>query len=235
MVIGLVSGLVGGVLLGALAFSLIGGGKTKGIKAGVPSIAFAIREAKTLDDNTIAKIEDMGITLSDFSNAYESVQKTLPPQQLAAYKQQEGAFKAQVLENLINQNTVVAQALKEGFLNNPTNMDAMQNALNVALFQLYMANNAPTNEKAFVPSNPEIDQAYQQYGAQMRAQGMSAQQSREYIIMQLSQQKQQVWLANFVTKIREGYRVERNTPLIEKQGISTNPLDAINPPAAPAP
>ena len=223
MIIGLVCGLVVGVLTGVLVSTLM---KPKSPIAGdITSVPFALNQAKDLDDTLLAKVENIGIQVADFSNAYEAIQRTLPPQQVALYKQQEGAFKAEVFETMINQYVTVAQALKEGFLDDPENMRAMQNAMNGALQQLYVSKNLPTNANAFAPSTPEIDQAYRQYGAQMRAQGMSAQQSRDYIIAQLSQQKQQIWMANFMRKIREGYRVERNNSVIEAQGISTNPLD----------
>ncbi|MGL5254844.1 MAG: hypothetical protein ACRC9L_07630 [Brevinema sp.] len=223
MIVGLTCGLIGGVLIGVLIAVLM---KPKSMMAGdITAIPFALDYVEDLDDTLLAKVENVGIPLSDFSNAYEAIQRTLPPQQLALYKQQEGAFKAEVFETMINQYVTVAQALKEGFLEDPENMRSMQGAMNAALQQLYVSKNIPTNSNAFAPSTPEIDQAYRQYGAQMRAQGMTAQQSREYIVNQLSQQKQQIWMANFMRKLREGYRVERNTPVIEAQGISTNPLD----------
>ncbi|MGL5721651.1 MAG: hypothetical protein ACRCY4_04550 [Brevinema sp.] len=226
MVVGLTCGVIVGLLVGVLATVLM---KPKSAIAGsdITAIPFALDQAEELNDTILAKVENIAIPISDFSNAYEAVQRTLPPQQLAVYKQQEGAFKAEVLETMINQYVTVAQALKEGFLDDPENMRAMQGAMNAALQQLYVSKNIPTNANAFAPSTPEIDQAYRQYGTQMRAQGMSAQQSRDYIVTQISQQKQQVWMAGFMRKIREGYRVERNTAVIEAQGISTNPLDLI--------
>lgn len=210
-----VSAGIGGFILGALLLFFI---YSPG-KSAKSTISLDLPSIKELNDKYLARVEQYGISYDEFTNSLELVQKTLPPAQLAQLKANESAFKAEILETLINQYVVVATAIEEGFLENEENYKQFQNALYQALSQLYISKNLPADKNAFAPSNPEIDQAYQQFGSELRARGFNAQQSREFIINQLSQQKQQRWMVDFISKIKEGFRIERNNKLIEKEGI----------------
>ncbi len=215
----LIIGVAIGLVVGACAMAFIS--PKKSVASG---IVVALPEISNLNDDYLVKVENFGISVEDFTNAYEVVKRNMPPQQRDAILANEGAAKAEILETMINQYAIVATAMEEGFLENPANMQLFRNAAYQALFNLYLSQNIPTDGNAFAASQPEIDQVYAQYGAQFRANGMNAQQIQEYIVAQISQQKQQRWMMEFVTKIKESYRVERNASAIEKQQISTSGL-----------
>ncbi len=192
--------------------------------SGGSEISLSIPEVSSLTDDYLVKVENYGISVEDFTNAYDVVIKNMPPQQREAVFANESAAKAEILETMINQYAIVATAIEEGFLEDPANMQLFRNAAYQALFNLYISQNVPSDSNVFAASQPEIDQIYAQYGAQFRANGMNAQQIQEYIVSQISQQKQQRWMMEFVTKIKEGYRVERNSKVIEELHISTTGL-----------
>lgn len=217
-------GLVVGALTSFLIFTV-----NQQSSGGVDTISLALPEIKELDSNHLAKIEQFGISLEDFTNAYDQVLKNLPPEQLANIQANEPGAKAEILETMINQFTVVATALEEGFLEDEENLRLFRNAAQQALFQLYVAKNMPEDPNQFSASQPEIDQAYTQYGAEFRARGMNAQQSKDFIVNQISQQKRQRWMIDFISKIKEGFRIERNDVLLKEQNISAVGL----PPVAP--
>ncbi len=215
LIIGLSIGLVIGIAVTGI-FSLV---KNSG---GSSQISLALPEISNLNDKYLAKIENYGISVEDFTNAYEVVKKNMPPQQQEAIYANEPAAKAEILETMINQYAIVATAIEEGFLEDSYNLQLFRNAAYQALFNLYLSQNMPSDNATFAASQPEIDQVFAQHGAQFRASGMNAQQIQEYITAQIVQQKQQRWMMEFVTKIKEGYRVERNSSAIQKQNISTS-------------
>lgn len=218
MILGIGVGFVIGIIL-MLIISTV----TKGKEAD-DTVSISLPEISKLTDDYLAKVEKFGIALSDFTNAYDQVKKNLPPEQLAQLEANEPAFKAEILETMINQYVVVATAIEEGFLEDKENTRLFRNAAQQALFQLYIAKNMPENTNAFMPSKPEIDQAYAQFGNELRARGLNAQQSKEVLIGQIAKQKQQRWMIDFITKIKEGYRIERNDKLLEKEKISSSVL-----------
>ena len=200
--------------------------------SGKAEFSLALPTITKLDKDYLAKIEDFGIALADFTNAFEQVKKNLPPEQLVQVSANEAGAKAEILETMINQFAVVATAIEEGFLEDEENMRLFRNAAQQALFQLYVAKNMPEDGNEFSASQPEIDQAYAQYGAEFRARGLNAQQSKDYIVSQIAQQKRQRWMIDFVSKIKEGYRIERNDDLLKEQNISATALPM---PGQPAP
>ncbi len=214
----LIMGIVIGLVVGVGCMMAI---PKKSVSEG---ISIDLPEASSLKDDYLVKVENYAISVEDFTNAYEVVKKNMPPQQREAVLANESAARAEILETMINQYAVVATAMEEGFLEDPANMQLFRNAAYQALFNLYISQNIPSDSNVFAASQPEIDQIYAQYGAQFRANGMNAQQIQEYIVAQVSQQKQQRWMIEFVTKIKEGYRVERNAKAIEELKISTSGL-----------
>ena len=215
MIIAAGAGLIVGVLGSSLFFMT-----TKVATGGVDTFSLALPEIKELDKDHLAKIENYGISVEDYTNAYDQIKKSLPPEQLAGVMANESMARAEILETMINQFAVVATAIEEGFLEDEENIRLFRNAAHQALFQLYVAKNLPEDPNQFVASQPEIDQAYTQYGAEFRARGMNAQQSKDFIIAQVAQQKRQRWIIDFVSKIKEGFRIERNDDLLKEQNIS---------------
>lgn len=219
IMIGVVVGLVVGVII-----TLVGTLFVKQTSSGTAEFSLALPAITELDKDYLAKIEGFGIALADFTNAYDQVKKNLPPEQLAQVSANEAGAKAEILETMINQYAVVATAIEEGFLEDEENMRLFRNAAQQALFQLYVAKNMPEGGNEFSASQPEIDQAYSQYGAEFRARGLNAQQSKDYIVSQIAQQKRQRWMIDFVSKIKEGFRIERNDDLLKEQNISATAL-----------
>ncbi|MGL4367697.1 MAG: hypothetical protein ACRCTQ_05415 [Brevinemataceae bacterium] len=214
LILGIAAGIITGSILTLIISSLAAKNKpTESITISLPTI-------DKLDSSHLAKIEQYGVSLKDFTNAYNEIKKTLPPEQLQQLDNNEPAYKSEILETMINQYVVVATALEEGFLENQENARLFQNAIQQALFQLYVAKNMPQDENAFAPTKAEIDQIYAQYGSELRARGLNAQQSRDTIIAQINQQKRQRWMIDFISKIKEGYRIERNNELLKKENIS---------------
>ncbi|MDK2819131.1 MAG: hypothetical protein KFW21_06760 [Spirochaetota bacterium] len=222
IIISSVIGLTVGVIL-----TLIGTLLMKQNSSGKATFSLALPTITKLDKDHLAKIENFGITLSDFTNAYDQVKKNLPAEQLNQISANESAARAEILETMINQYAVVATAIEEGFLEDQENMKLFRNAAQQALFQLYVAKNMPEDGNEFAVSQPEIDQAYAQYGAEFRARGLNAQQSKDYIISQIVQQKRQRWMIDFVSKIKEGFRIERNNSLLKEQNISAVQLSTV--------
>jgi len=223
MIIGVGIGVIIGIFI-MFIISLL----TKGTIAN-NTVSIALPEISKLTDDYLAKVENFGIALGDFTNAYDQVKENLPLEQLAQLKANEASFKAEILETMINQYVVVATAIEEGFLEDKENIRLFKNAAQQALFQLYVAKNMPENTNAFIPSKPEIDQAYTQFGNELRARGLNAQQSKEILVGQIAKQKQQRWMIDFITKIKEGYRIERNDKLLEKEQISSSVLPQLAP------
>lgn len=211
--------VVGGLLvfIGGKIFSASSGSKGNPVS----SVSLALPEVDELTDAYLVKVENHGITVEDFTNAYELLQKNLPAQQKEAILSNEPAAKAEILENMINQYAVVATAIEEGFLEDPKIQKQFRNAAQQALLQLYISENMPSDENAFAASKPEIEQAYAQHRQQIAASGMNATQAQEYLSGQISQQKQQRWMYEFISKVKEGFRVERNNEAIKNNGIST--------------
>ncbi len=219
MMISATVGLVVGIIV-----TLVGTLFVKQTSAGKAEFSLALPTITKLDKDYLAKIEDFGIALADFTNAFDQVKKNLPPEQLVQISANEAGAKAEILETMINQYAVVATAIEEGFLEDEENMRLFRNAAQQALFQLYVAKNMPEGGNEFTASQPEIDQAYAQYGAEFRARGLNAQQSKDYIVSQIAQQKRQRWMIDFVSKIKEGFRIERNDDLLKEQNISATAL-----------
>ncbi|MGL5955589.1 MAG: hypothetical protein ACRC0X_03145 [Brevinema sp.] len=219
LIIGLAIGLTIGIL-GTVIFSQFSKSDQEN-NGGKSTLSLALPQIEKLDEHYLAKIENFGISVNDFTNAYELVKQNLPPEQQVQFSANEAAAKAEILETMINQYAVVATAIEEGFLENEENLQLFRNAAQQALFNLYLTQNMPQNENVFIASQPEIDQAYAQYGAELRARGLNAQQSREFLVTQITQQKRQRWMLDFVGKVKEGFRVERNNVALETQGIST--------------
>lgn len=219
MLIGTGIGLVAGVII-----TLAVGFATKQSSGGASMISLALPEIAELDDEYLAKVENFGIALSDFTNAFDQIKQNLPPEQLAQISANEAGARAEILETMINQSAVVATALEEGFLEDEENLRLFRNSAQQALFQLYVAKNMPEDPNQFTASQPEIDQAYTQFGSELRARGLNAQQSKEYIVSQISQQKRQRWMIDFVSKIKEGFRIERNDELLKEYDISATGL-----------
>ena len=219
IIMGAAVGLAVGVII-----TLVGTLFAKQTSSGKAEFSLALPTITKLDKDYLAKIEDFGIALADFTNAFDQVKKNLPPEQLAQVSANEAGAKAEILETMINQYAVVATAIEEGFLEDEENMRLFRNATQQALFQLYVAKNMPEGGNEFSASQPEIDQAYAQYGAEFRARGLNAQQSKDYIVSQIAQQKRQRWMIDFVSKIKEGFRIERNDDLLKEQNISATAL-----------
>ncbi len=193
----------------------------------VSNVSIAPLEIDFLDDDHIVRVENYGISVEDFTNAFEMVKQNLPPEQQAALLANESMAKAEILETMINQYAVIATALEEGFLENPDNLKMFRNAAQQALFNLYISQNMP--QSGFQASKPEIDQAFSQYGSELRARGMNASQIQEFLASQIAQQKQQRWMIEFVSKIKEAYRVERNHDIIRNLDISTTVSPLLQP------
>lgn len=220
LILGLSIGLVVGILI------MFIGGKVLPNNAvgayGKSNVSLALPEIDKMGPEHLVKVENYGITIDDFTNAYDLVKKNLPPEQQATLLSNESAAKAEILETMINQYAVVATAIEEGFLENPKTLQMFRNAAQQALFNLYINENMPQGENAFAVSQPEIEQAFAQYGNELRARGMNATQSQEFLSAQIAQQKRQRWMFEFVSKIKEGFRVERNSEAIKSQDISTS-------------
>ncbi len=165
-------GIALGAAVGALGVYLIKG--TSSASAAVTAsngitstVSVAPLEVEMLDDNYLVRVENYGISVEDFTNAFEMVKQNLPPEQQAALLANESMAKAEILETMINQYAVIATALDEGFLEHPDNMKLFRNAAQQALFNLYISQNMP--QSGFQASKPEIDQAFSQYGGELRA------------------------------------------------------------------
>ncbi|MGL4677330.1 MAG: hypothetical protein ACRCWI_06650 [Brevinema sp.] len=216
LIMGLAIGLAVGII-GAVIFSQ----SNKASSDGKAVLSLALPQIEKLDEDHLVKVENFGISVNDFTNAYELVKQNLSPEQQAEISANEAAAKAEILETMINQYAVVATAIEEGFLEDETNLKLFRNAAQQALFNLYLTQNLPQNENSFVVSQPELDQAYAQYGEELRARGFNATKSREVLTTQITQQKRQRWMLDFVGKIKEGFRVERNNAALEAAGINT--------------
>lgn len=66
------------------------------------------------------------------------------------------------------------------------------------------------NQKDFIPTDAELDAFYDQYRIQYDKSGMGAEQIRQDITQRLAAQKQQQWLAQFVSRLKESHKIERN-------------------------
>ncbi|MGL4388566.1 MAG: hypothetical protein ACRCTJ_04155 [Brevinema sp.] len=222
MILMLCTTLVGGAILGSITTMLI----SKKSSNQQFSNILALSEITSLSDNYLAKVEKYGISLEDYTNTLNEVIKNLPVEQLAQLEGNEALFNANIFESLINQTVVVATAVEEGFLEKPENLKLFRNAAQQALLNLYIAQNAPSDTNAFTPSKAQIDQAYRQFGPEFSARGLNASQAREYIVAQLVQQNRQRWILEFMSKIREKFRIERNENQMKNQNISSSPTGA---------
>ncbi|MGL4563452.1 MAG: hypothetical protein ACRCVW_06340 [Brevinema sp.] len=218
--------LCGTLVVGAVIGFFIGMIPSKKISNDTFSQILSLPEISALSDDYLAKVEQYGISVDDYTNTVDEVKKNLPPEQLAQLAGNEALFNANIFESLINQTVVVATAIEEGFLEKPENLKLFRNATQQALLNLYIAQNAPSDSNAFAPSKAQIDQAFQQFGAQLTANGMNATQVKEYIVTQLIQQNRQRWVLEFMSKIREKFRIERNETQMSNQNISASPTGA---------
>ncbi|MGL4394548.1 MAG: hypothetical protein ACRCS8_04920 [Brevinema sp.] len=218
MILMLCGAVIGGAVLGSALTMLLSKNSS-----GQVSNLMSLTEISSLSDKYLVKVEKYGISVEEFTNALSEVKKGLAPEQLAQFEANEALFNANVFESLINQTVVVASAIEEGFLENPENMKLFRNGVQQTLLNLYISQNAPTDPNAFAPSKAQIDQAFQQFGREFTARGLNASQAREYIVGQLSQQNRQRWTLEFMSKIREKYRIERNTKKLDEYNISMSP------------
>lgn len=222
MILMLTAAVVSGLVIGSLITFAVS--KNSGSASSIDSSSLmALPKITSLNNDYLAKVEEFGISVNDYTNSLNEVKKTLPPEQLAQLSANEALFNANIFESLINQTVVVATAIEEGFLENPENEKLFRNAAQQALLNLYIAQNMPADTNAFTPSKPQIEQAFKQFGSQLTAQGLNASQAKEYIITQLVQQNRQRWMLEFISKIREKYRIERNEEQLKALNISTSP------------
>ena len=168
----------------------------------------------------LAKIDNYVITKSEFDEGISFLISQMPESQKAQIKDP-ATLKKLYFDTLINQYIVTIEALKKGILDKKDTRLLLTAAIRQAVYQVYL-NQQVTDPSSFTPTEIELNQAYQQYGAQMRKMGYPASQIKGILKQQLSQQKLKRWEQQFVAAARDQYKIEKNEKLLSKEGIEEN-------------
>jgi hypothetical protein len=205
------------MLAGAFVVGLLAGGGVIFAVKGASAVGVDLYPSKAAGD-WIVKIDDYTVGKAEFDEGYKMFMDQIP----AAQKMNlppENEIKAQYVESLIGQYALLVKLLNERWVQTKEG----KLLLRQALYQIYLQKEAAKNQEAFVPSKPQIDRFYQQYKSQFDKSGLGAEQIRQQIVQTLGQQNMQVWALQYVKEIRENYKIQRNTTLMEKEGISAAP------------
>ncbi len=219
-------------VIGALIIGiLVGGGVSylllKTVKSGgTDSVSFLPEKLNSGLSDWLVKIDDYMITKSEFQADYQYFISQIPDSQKASLPS-ENALKKQFLDNMIGQYVIVIKALNDGTVQSKEGQLLLKTALRQAVYQIYLQKYIPQDKSSFLPSKIELDQIYKKYEDQFKKSGMNEQQRKNYmdqvITPQLSQQKLQSWVADFVNVAKESYKIKRNEDLILKEGITAAP------------
>ena len=195
--------IVGLIIGGGLTYALTKGSGTSGAVNIMPS-------KSGQGGDWLVKIDDMTITKSDLDDSYKMYIEQIPPEK----RLDEKSVKAELLESLISQYIILMKISTDNWLNTKEGKLMTRSSV----IQSFLVWNASKNQQAFIPTKPEMDTFYSQYKTQYDKSGMNSDQIKQDITQRLGSQKQQQWLAQFVSQVKESYKIQRNTPLIEKEG-----------------
>jgi hypothetical protein len=175
-------------------------------------------KAVSLSNDWIVQIDDYAISKTDYDASVKEAFKTycaqydnLPEnQKMTVPVPDEKEFRKLYVEELIKQNIITLQALSDPEFTNKIGSATVLMMLRQALVQLYVQSRMP-EQSYFLPTKDEIDQYYKQNQEQFDKTGASATQIKDYITQVLARQKLQTWQNEFYVKIKEVYRVKRNS------------------------
>lgn len=169
----------------------------------------------------LVKIDNYAIPQKEFQELYAYTIQTLEKQGRDLSQMPESTIKAQLLESLIGQYAIVIQALKDGVVSEKNSRNLLKMQLDQAIQQLYLQKLMPTDRSQFIPSKVEISQFYEQNKSELAKRGYSAKQIKELATKELFNRKTQAWIQKTVEEIKEKYKIERNSNLIQKLGIGS--------------
>lgn len=205
---------------------IIGGGATYLLKSGSGSSGKAgsvnVYPSKANGSEWLVKIDDYVITKPEFEDGLRYFMAQIPEQQRANLPN-EAYIKKQYLDSLIGQYVIVLKAANDGSLNTKESQFIMSAAVRQAIYNFYLQKFIPQDKSAFIPSQAEINQYYNQNKAQFDRMGASADQIKQYAINDLGQRKLQLWVSDFIEQAKESYKIQRNTDVLQKEGITASP------------
>ncbi len=202
-------GIGGGILLGSLLKGNSGSGK--GMISLYPP-AGAQAKGKWL-----AKIDNYVITQSEF----DAILAQIPEEQMAMYGDP-AMVKKMLFNQLIDQYVILIEAKKSNVLEDEKTKSTLSAALRQAVYQIYMEKQVKDPSK-FTISKVEEEQLYKQYGPTLRERGLNATQIREYLQQEGQKKKFQDWMQQVVNEARDQYKIQKNTELLNKQGLGDAP------------
>lgn len=218
--------IVGALIIGVLA----GGGttflllKTNKVSDTLDVQSILPVKANNSVSDWLVKIDDYIITKSEFEDGFQYYMTQIPDSQRANLPS-ESVIKRQFLDNLIAQYVINLKAINEGIPASKEGQFLLKAALRQAIYSIYLQKSIPQDKSAFTPTKIELDQIYKQYEQQFNQRGWNADQRKQYmnqvVAPQLSQQKLQNWVSEFVGIAKENYKIKRNEELILKEGITS--------------
>ncbi len=165
----------------------------------------------------IVKIESNVIGKEEFDNGFQYLLSQVPENQKATVD--EKTMKKQYLNGVLMQNIVLMQAMEDDLFSSDDANIVLKSALRQTIYQIYLNKALPKDKQRFTPTDDEINKYYEQNKERLLQMGLNADQIKQYASQELSQQKIQVWVQEYLEKLKENYRIKRNQDAMKKEGL----------------
>lgn len=170
----------------------------------------------------LAKIDDYVITKADFDQGFMALMAQIPEDKKAGLPQD---IKAQYFESLLKEYILSIKALNDGLQKDPTNQIMLKSLVRRYLSNLYLQKSAPLDKSGFMPSKMEMDAYYTQHKEELDKSGMKSDQMKQYIAQDIERQKEQAWIEQLVTTLRDSIKVQRNNAALLSEGVTLTPVN----------
>lgn len=165
----------------------------------------------------IFKIDDVPISARQFQRGYNSYLDQLDDSQKKEMKNN-NIYKKQFFDNFLNQEVVIRKAMEKDFFADP-DVDALIDvAMRDAIYKIYLLKQMPSSSK-FEPNDVEINNYYRLHQQQISQMSLNTAQIKELIKSELRKKKAEIWLAEYVQKLKEEYKIKRNDTTMKKLGL----------------
>ncbi len=165
----------------------------------------------------IIKIENFNISQKEYDEGYQYFMSQIPEGQKPMVD--EKTIKKQYLNNLLIQYVVLIQAMQDDLFGSDDTSIVLRSAIRQAVYQIYLNRALPKDKQRFNPTEEEINKYYTQNKDRFYQMGLNADQIRQYATQELSQQKIQLWVAEYLEKLKENYRIKRNSDVLKTEGL----------------
>ena len=165
----------------------------------------------------IIKIENYNISQKEYDSGYKYFMSQIPEGQKPMVD--EKTLKKQYLNNLLIQYVVLIQAMQDDLFGSDDASLVLRSAIRQAVYQIYLNKALPKDKDRFNPTEEEINKYYTQNKDRFYQMGLNADQIRQYATQELSQQKIQLWVAEYLEKLKENYRIKRNSDALKSEGL----------------